>query len=195
MKSLILVLCLLAPTVARAEFVDVPLSGLHGDYDPGCAEPNEAPASRIMTFTLPVEVVSVSHLRMKVSGLGSGGAAIIEREISGTTYYDTLYYPADVRLLLTAPALGEDWFLGVVGVPEPSVIDATSLLNGGPNGWVDPNLLLGQTITAEMYMQFNPCQSAWYDPLTSLTEVSLELEAVTVPAEARLWDNVKALFR
>jgi len=196
MKTLWLLLCLALIPAARAEVVEIPLSGLHGDYDPGCAEPNEAPASRTLVFTVPEGVASINLMRMKFSGMGSPGYYIVERQISeGFAVYDTLAYPADIRLLLTAPSLGESWFFGIAGVPEPGIVDGLATLTSGPSPSLDPNLLLGATITAEMYMAFDPCEAAWIDPLTSISAVHLVLDAVTVAAEIQLWGDVKALYR
>jgi len=196
MKPLLLFLCLTLSPIAKAEILEIPLAPLHGDYDPGCAEPNDAPASRTLTFTLPEGVASINLMRMKISGTGSSGYYITERQFpGGLVAYDTLTYPADIRLLLTAPSLGESWFFGIVGVPEPAVVDGMGTLTGGPNPSLDPNLLLGSTITAEMYMMFDLCNDAWIDPLTAMTEVYLILDAVTVASETTVWGRVKALYR
>jgi hypothetical protein len=127
---------------------------------------------------------------MRVSGEGTDGYYIVEH--SGTA--DTLSVPADIRLLLTAPGLGESWFFGLVSFHDSPVVDELTGLNGGPGGGVDPNFLLGEMVTAEMYMQFD-YDIAWIDPLVTLTAASVVLEVEPLAGDSRTWSGLKALYR
>lgn len=192
MKTTLLMLVLLAG-VAQADPVEILLPALHGDYDAGAVLPNDAPNSRTTTFTVPPEVTTITSMRMVISGSGSDEWAIRIRHEPPVTTIDTLSIPASIRLILTAPTLGERLFWGGVGFGTSPLTDATANLSeDGP--WLDRNLLIGTTVTAEMYCP-NAYVDPWIDPLVTLTDASLVLEAEIVPAASRSWGEIKALYR
>jgi hypothetical protein len=197
MRTVLLLLALTGlASAAAAQDATVSLPLLTGGYDAGDVLPNDSPASRSCTFTMPPEVVSVSTMRLALSGASTDGAYITEREVGGTVVRDTLSYPGSLLLTLAAPSLQGDTFYAVLGLPEEGVEDAVAFFQtSGGGGLPAFDLLLGATIEAELTLRPAVTAGHWIDPLAVVTGVHLWIEGQTVPAEHRSWGGIKGLFR
>ena len=113
-------------------------------------------------------IATIAHMRMVVSGSGSDEWTIITRFDPPWMQRDTLSIPASVRMFITAPTLGERMFWGGVGFNTSPLIDETANVNES-GSWLDRNLLIGTTVTAEMSCPHG-FEEHWIDPLVTLTE-------------------------
>jgi len=196
MRLLVLVICLIFTGAAGADPVDIALPALSGDYDSGFLLPNDAPRTRINSFTIPPEVTSIQDLQMVLSGTGEDGWEIIERDIGGWTILDTLSVVNQMRLLLTAPTLDGGCFWGFVHLSSSTIIEVSGVVNSCDHvDPLDPDLLLGTTVQAELICNFSPQGDVYLDALATVTEVHLVLNVQDVAAGRQTWGRIKALYR
>lgn len=197
MKPVLITLLMILSCVAGADTVTIDLDSLVGDYDSGFIDPSEAPRIRFQPFTIPADVNALESLQLVMSGTNIDGWQICEFDLGGgVVIRDTTSIVTQMRLVLTAPPLGEDCFFGFVNLLSSSVTDAsgpvTSCNVGEP---LDPDLLLNTTVQAQLEVNFSPGCEVWLDALVVLSDVRLLLQVETVAAESRSWGEIKALYR
>ena len=190
---LLLVMLICVAGSAGADPVAITLTDLSGDYDAGFVEPNLAPGVRSHTFIIPPEVRSIDRLRVVGWGDVVEGAMICERNVGGQTVRDTLpTYPA-MRITLTAEPLGGGCYFAVVDLGGAgAAVDVTDCDPGDP---LDPDLLLGATIQAELTCGSAPSCTPWIDALATVTRVDLIVEGQVVPTATTTWGEIRALYR
>lgn len=192
---LILALVLLASAVAAQDAV-VSLPLLLGDYDAGYVLPNDQPDRRSCTFTISPDVLTIDMMHMIMSGTGTEGAYITERDVGGTVFRDTLSYPCQMFLVLTADPLDGAHLLAGEWLPESGVTDAVAgFTHSEDAALLDFNLLLNTTVGAELICYFGVAEGHWIDPLGTVTDLHLRIQGQTVPTATSTWGDVKAIYR
>lgn len=181
---------------AAAETVEFALPDLAGAYESGLAPPDDAPRLRTVDFTFPASLVSLDGLEVAMSGTSSFGRVVCEYQVGGQTVRDTLDAPAQMRLVLTAETLGGGCFFGAVTPLTPEFDGAVGPIEdcalGDP---LDPDLLLGTTIHAELECRLtSPC-GAWLDAHVEPTDIRLRVDGQLVAAEATSWGGIKTRYR
>lgn len=198
MRPAILLLCLVAAGSAGADPVEIPLTDLTGEYDSGWVPPNDSPRIRTSTFTIPAEVQSINDLLVVLSGVNLGdGKMICSYDIGGgQVFQDTLSAPTELRLNLTAPTLDGGCFWGLIVPLTPEFSDQSfAVMSCDHIDPLDPDLLLGTTVQAELECSFSPDCEPYLDSMASLTEVRLVIDAQLVADRRQTWDQIKALYR
>ena len=197
LRLAILIACLFIANATCADTVNIALPDLTGDYDAGLLPPNDAPSLRFSTFTIPPEVMSIQNMRVVMSGASENGWMICEYDIGGgETVLDTFPVITNMRLFLTAPTLEGGCFWGIVNLPAPTFTDESgSVITCDFAEPLDPDLLLNTTVQAELICYFSPMCDPYIDPLASLTDVHLVLNAQLVTAGRKTWGEIKALYR
>ena len=190
---LLVMIVMLAAVNCPAVLVDLP--ELTGDYSIGGEPPAAAPWTRTMTFTLPDSIESLTGLMFLASGPWVNAQLEECRIVQGITYCDTLPTYTNLTLRLTADPLGDCHF--------QATVSAFDFVNGNEPlfavctvGQSDVNLLLGASITAELFCDVAP------ETLPHLVEAAfgtlheVQLEVVgAVPITSSAWGAVKSQYR
>ncbi len=179
---------------ASADQVILSFPELTGDYETGWQPPDTAPVIRETTFTIPPDVLSIEQMRLVLSGNWAEGLIICDDGFGGA---DSTYFTPGLSMFLTAPTIPGDFFHATI-LPPNGVFDQWSATFESccPPGSVDPNLLLGAEIHAELFCDLILIGICWVeiDSYGTLTDVRVEITG-TVPTESHTWGAVKSLYR
>jgi len=179
---------------ASAETVDISFPELTGDYETGWVPPEMAPTFRSTTFIFPPDVQSMEGMRLVLSGVLNEGIVICNNSMGPP---DTTSFTAGLTMMLTAPEVFEGFFYATIVPPHDSFSNLNTFFQYCcPSGAGNPNLILGEIITVELYCEqalILPCYID-VDSFGTLTEVRLQALGA-VPADDHSWGDVKALYR
>ena len=196
MRKLTLVtiaMSLSATVVLGAPLIE--LNGLAGEFSIGGRPPGPAPASRAITFTFPDSIVTITGLRLSMSGDWVPGGRENCRVVGGWTYCDTL--PAGTNLTLQLRSVGGNGCVFGATIPVWNSAYANEQLAGSCEiGVPDLDTLLEGEVSAELYCDLPPAVVDDYVTAAHGTVTSVQLELLgVVPASGTTWGNLKAIFR
>lgn len=193
-RILVLTALVLLVGNVSAETVDISFPELTGDYETGWVEPEIAPTVRSTTFIFPPDVQSMEGMRLVISGAFNEGIVICSSAIPPP---DTTSFTAGLTMMLTAPDAMEGFFYATIMPPPDSFTSLSTFFQYCcPSGAGNPNLLLGEILTLELFCEHPlilPCNIE-VDSFGTLTDVRLQALGA-VPTDDHSWGEVKALFR
>jgi hypothetical protein len=175
---------------ASADVISISLPELTGEYQ-GIPEvpPGEGPTERSMTLVLPPEVVSISELRLSVSGTWHEGTQFCPG-------HQTVF-SAPLELFATIPGAPGGWYIADVWPPDGDFANLTDEFTSCcPEGILSFDQLIGTEINLTFY-------PAWVilgictvdqDMYGTVTDVHLEITG-TVPTTPSTWGEIKSLYR